>query len=207
MHGPMEAMDFCDRITSLIERQSKWSQATFGSDADRSPVGPLLHLAEEAKEAAEAPTDITEYADCFLLVLESIRRGGFTIMDLMTAAEEKQAVNMARKWEKPADELSPIHHEEDPTGQLGPGFCILEHIQLPPETQDGAKHTIRDLLQDIITEVDCACHEDKDTCWHCRAKGELNAIIGVIAADDPVLIDFVAPPAQCTTPGNFVRVV
>ena len=35
------------------DQQAEWSRATFGSDTERGPLGPLKHLEKEAKEAQE----------------------------------------------------------------------------------------------------------------------------------------------------------
>ena len=45
--------------------QAEWSQATFGTDAERGPIGPLKHLAKEVQEALEHLDDHMEYVDCF----------------------------------------------------------------------------------------------------------------------------------------------
>ncbi|MEO5927679.1 MAG: dATP/dGTP pyrophosphohydrolase domain-containing protein, partial [Patescibacteria group bacterium] len=81
---------------SLAEEQAEWSQRTFGTDAERGPTGPLEHLAEEACEAIQNPSDVTEYADCLLLVLDAARRARFCASALLAAACEKLAVNKQR---------------------------------------------------------------------------------------------------------------
>ena len=72
--------DFWDNAERLLEDQSKWSQATFGTDQERKPIGALKHLAKEAIEAVDAveADDRTaieeEFADCFLLLMDAARR-------------------------------------------------------------------------------------------------------------------------------------
>src|SRR5688500_7375797 len=61
-------------IHQLWLDQAEWSQATFGSDDERGPIGALKHLAKEAVEAQAAPDDEEEYADCLLLILDAARR-------------------------------------------------------------------------------------------------------------------------------------
>lgn len=86
---------------------AEWSQATFGTDTERGPIGPLKHLEKEAREAQESPTDPVEYADCFLLVLDAARRAGIKPMELMQHAERKLALNKTRTYPRPArDEIS-----------------------------------------------------------------------------------------------------
>ncbi len=107
------AIDFCDLLTDLLDDQAKWSQATFGTDAERGPLGPLKHLSKEALEAAERPTDIVEYADCFLLLADAIRRGGFTLPQVLQAAKAKMIINKdpsQRTWPKPTSPTEPVFH-------------------------------------------------------------------------------------------------
>lgn len=77
---------------------SQWSQATFGTDKERGPVGPLKHLAKEVAEAQEKPDDIYEYADMVFLVFDAARRAGFEFDQLTNAVEHKLQINRARKW-------------------------------------------------------------------------------------------------------------
>jgi hypothetical protein len=98
-----------DKLTDLIRDQSEWSQRTFGTDAERGPLGALRHLEKEAREAQESLADITEYADCLLLLLDASRRAGFKIMQVIEAAQEKMKVNKQRSWPKPTDD-NPVEH-------------------------------------------------------------------------------------------------
>jgi hypothetical protein len=101
-------------FTDLAENQSFWSQETFGSDDTRGPVGALLHLEKEAREAIEAFSSSgfeEEMADCFLLVLDAARRGKMNPMDLIKAAERKMIINEQRKWPMPVTDV-PVEHIE-----------------------------------------------------------------------------------------------
>lgn len=108
----MSFVKFVEDLSRLVMEQTEWSQKTFGSDQERGPIGPLKHLAKEAKEASAASTPdelIKELADCFLLLLDATRRGKFTMQDLIDAALEKMDVNRNRQWPAPkADE--PVEH-------------------------------------------------------------------------------------------------
>lgn len=107
--------DFVD----LIEDQAEWSQATFGTDEERGPLGAIKHLEKEAKEAQKAfeyytttqfPTtaDVvaaraefhTELADCLLLILDASRRAGLKPLDLIHAAKAKMKVNKTREYRR-----------------------------------------------------------------------------------------------------------
>lgn len=108
------AIDFCDRLEALMKDQAVWSQATFGTDEERGPEGPLKHLSKEALEAAEKPKDIVEQADCFLLQLDAIRRAGFTLEQVIIAAEQKMVINKERTWPKPTSPTEPVFHVKAP---------------------------------------------------------------------------------------------
>ena len=97
----------------LAGNQSTWSQKTFGTDAERGPLGALKHLEKEARECQQAvgTEEIRlELADCFLLLIDAGRRAGFSPMDLVEAALEKQRVNIQdRTWSAPIDG-EPVEH-------------------------------------------------------------------------------------------------
>lgn len=104
--------DFADRFSCLAADHAKWSQATFGADQERGPIGALKHLEKEAKEAYEAVGTQglpEELADCFLLILDASRRAGIKPLELVKLAQQKMQKNKARTWAKPvADE--PVEH-------------------------------------------------------------------------------------------------
>lgn len=110
------AVTFYEAFTDLMLEQGEWSQKTFGTDAERGPVGALKHLSKEALEAAQDPTNITEYADCLILLMDAIRRAGhnregFKWMDVLRAAKEKMKVNKARNWPAPTASDEPVEHD------------------------------------------------------------------------------------------------
>lgn len=96
-------------LNCLAEDQSAWSQAVFGSDSQRGPIGPLKHLAKEAVEAQDNPDDEFEYADCLLLILDAARRAGFSPLSLVKTARDKMVINKKRTWSKPTDD-NPVEH-------------------------------------------------------------------------------------------------
>jgi ParB/RepB/Spo0J family partition protein len=100
-------------IEAFWNEHAEWSQATFGSDAERGPSGPLKHLALEAKEALENPTDIFEYADCLMLVLDATRRAGFSLRGLLGAAESKLNTNKTRQWPTTSVGEPVLHSKEE----------------------------------------------------------------------------------------------
>ena len=96
-------------LSSLAQDQSEWSQATFGTDQERGPLGALRHLEKEAVETQAAPNDIEEYADCFLLILDAARRAGISPLQLIESAQRKMVINRQRTWPRPIDD-QPVEH-------------------------------------------------------------------------------------------------
>ena len=96
---------------------AEWSQATFGTDAERGAIGPLKHLEKEVREAQEA-LDPIEIADCLLLVFDAARRLGLTLDQLMDAAEWKLEVNKMRKWNRPTSDERALERYDSRPGAL-----------------------------------------------------------------------------------------
>ncbi len=96
-------------LATLSRDQADWSQATFGTDQERGPLGALRHLEQEALEAQAAPADSEEYADCFLLILDAARRAGISPLQLIEAAQRKMVINRQRTWPRPVDD-QPVEH-------------------------------------------------------------------------------------------------
>lgn len=104
-----EESELGQRLYALARDQADWSQATFGTDQDRGPLGALRHLEMEAREAQDSPTDAEEYADCFLLILDAARRAGISPGQLIEAAQRKMIINRQRTWPRPVDD-NPVEH-------------------------------------------------------------------------------------------------
>lgn len=120
----MNMVAFADKFSDLIQDQAEWSQAVFGTDKDRGPIGALKHLERESREAqaeAKKMADLAEgwshellkeeLADCLLLILDASRRAGVKPMQLVEAAQQKMVINKSRKWGKPVDD-EPVEHIE-----------------------------------------------------------------------------------------------
>lgn len=110
------------RVQKFWDEQGVWSQATFGTDQERGPLGALKHLEKEAKEAQSEIVSKTEYcqeyykeglkteiADCLFLTLDAARRSGMTLDDLLDTAFAKLEINKSRKWNKTTSD-SPVEH-------------------------------------------------------------------------------------------------
>lgn len=110
------------KIMALWYTQAEWSRRTFGSDNIRGPVGPLLHLRKEAKEAAVAASYgknnlLAELADCYLLLQDATRRAGYTFDELLEAAISKQQINMTQRTWPPIETMKndePVEHIKQP---------------------------------------------------------------------------------------------
>ena len=106
-------------LQEFWRQHSEWSQATFGSDLERGPIGPTKHLAKEVAEVLEhlesiepfsAEKLLEEFADCLFLLLDAVRRAKFTLPQLIKMAFVKLAKNKLRTWPKPSTNNEPIEH-------------------------------------------------------------------------------------------------
>lgn len=108
-------IDMGDAVHDLVTDLSRWSQATFGTDQERGPIGALKHLAKEAAEAVAAVQSgnrkdaEVELADCLILIYDAARRFGVKPMELHKLAYEKVQVNKQREWPKPTSD-EPVEH-------------------------------------------------------------------------------------------------
>lgn len=98
----------------------QWSDGQFG-EGQRNPAI-VHHLAKEVPELIQAferfhkdPSRENsdrvgfEFADCFMLLLDSASHFGLTAGNLLYYTDEKLKINKARKWGKP-DENGVIEH-------------------------------------------------------------------------------------------------
>ena len=95
-----------DRWQQLQDDIGVFTDKTFGQSTPRAKA---LHLSEEALEAAADPQDIIEWADCTILLLDGIRKAGYTTEDLFQAVLRKMEINRNRKW-GPVDENGVSRH-------------------------------------------------------------------------------------------------
>lgn len=98
------------RLDGLRAAHAAWSQAQFGAV---SAIGPAKHLAKEALEVAEAPHNVIEHADCWMLLWDMQRRAGISDEALADAIRVNLAVNMARDWPEPKEGEAREHVRED----------------------------------------------------------------------------------------------
>lgn len=121
-----------NELQTLMNDISEWSDATFG-DGQRNPAI-VYHLKKEVDELIDAlhksnalgadnsvgvgefkrqinKTEM-EFADCFMLLLDSAHHFGLSAEQLINLTREKLGVNKARKWGKP-DVNGVVEHIRD----------------------------------------------------------------------------------------------
>ncbi len=79
---------------------------TFGQSTITSK---LIHLREEIDEVEADPSDIIEWADCTILLLDGLRKAGYSTEDLHDAMLKKMEINRNRKWGE-MDEDGVVRH-------------------------------------------------------------------------------------------------
>ena len=93
----------------LIEEHGIWADATFPK---ATSMGALIHAQREIKEVMEELSEgdpngqlrlCTEYADVLFCVMDSSRREGLSVDDILQAGANKLAINKARKWKDNGD--------------------------------------------------------------------------------------------------------
>lgn len=109
------------QLQNLMNEISEWSDATFGN-GQRNPAI-VYHLKKELDElidcfhisAVDSPKNRMlrmEFADCFMLLLDSAHHACFSANDILEAVREKLEINKNREWDKP-DENGVVEHIED----------------------------------------------------------------------------------------------
>jgi len=110
-----EDFGYLSKTQRFWDEQAEWSRATFGSDTERGPLGPLKHLEKETEEARQSwikqdiPEAKVEIADCLFLTFDAARRAGMSLDDLLDTAFRKLEINKQREWQKPTND-GPVEH-------------------------------------------------------------------------------------------------
>lgn len=117
-------------LSELAADQGEWSQATFGSDEQKGPIGAMRHLAKECGEAEDWWKQLEsaasyndseamckyrkeigkEFADMLILWLDARRRAGFEVQEVVDYAIAKMAENKVRKWPAIRVGDDPVEH-------------------------------------------------------------------------------------------------
>ena len=94
----------------LLRDTGEWADINLPNE---DVVGKLTHLKEEVDEVLATPDDVEEWADCFMLLYDALRKQGLPFREVQTAMERKLEKNRLRVWE----ETSPgvYHHVKEVT--------------------------------------------------------------------------------------------
>ena len=98
-----------DRWQKLQDDIGVFTDRVFGHS---TPEAKAMHLAEEAHEAAADPQDMLEWADCTILLLDAVRKAGYSTEDLYQAVIRKMEINKNRTWGEP-DENGVVRHVKE----------------------------------------------------------------------------------------------
>jgi len=91
----------------LIEEHGQWADASFPKG---TAMGALIHAEREVKEVMKEVerggttfAGATEFADLIFCILDSARRQGYTLTEIINAGAHKLEINKARKWKDNGD--------------------------------------------------------------------------------------------------------
>ena len=103
-----------------LDRAREFSTKTFGPGLRTK--GDVDHIRKELIEIEEAPTDLEEWIDAWMLALDGAQRTGATTEQIVAQIQAKQAKNEGRKWPdwRTADRDKAIEHDRtfDPHGSV-----------------------------------------------------------------------------------------
>jgi hypothetical protein len=92
---------------TLISEHAEWAGATFPKGTAK---GALLHAHREIEEIIQdidngAPHSVIskEYADAIFCIMDSARRRGVSLDDILAAGHAKLQINKSRKWKDNGD--------------------------------------------------------------------------------------------------------
>jgi len=103
-----------NKLQELQNDIHQWADKTFGKE--RETISAAYHLKKEINELIESlesdrlDTDTPEeFADCFILILNTASKYGMTTHDLIRKSKWKMSKNKLRQWGKP-DENGVVEH-------------------------------------------------------------------------------------------------
>jgi hypothetical protein len=94
----------------LQDRIAEWSSKQF---PHQTPHSKITHLRSELDELDENPNDLMEFADCFMLLMDTARLSGYPMDDIYKAVDDKLAINKLRKWGTPDEHGVSYHVKEE----------------------------------------------------------------------------------------------
>lgn len=101
-HEELEALKSNEQLelANLFNDVSKTFKEIFPKSG---AVEHLIKLQHEAKEAENAPDDVTEYADCLLGILGASSKADISLEELIKVSFQKLQICKSRKWDLLAD--------------------------------------------------------------------------------------------------------
>jgi hypothetical protein len=101
---------FTTPLSTILFRQKEFSQTRFGDGADM--YGITAHIRQELIEIENAPDDLEERVDLFILSMELLWKSGRSMIDILSVIDYKQTKNESRKWPNKSDihPGEPINH-------------------------------------------------------------------------------------------------
>jgi hypothetical protein len=97
--------DLQDDIAAWTSIQFPW----------QTPHSKITHMQAELLELDDDPTDLVEFADCFMLLIDTAQLAGFTMSQVHAAVRDKLEVNRRREWGEPDEHGVSYHVEEAAT--------------------------------------------------------------------------------------------
>lgn len=97
-------------LWDIIARQRHFSSTRFGYSQDISGI--IEHIREELVEIEDAPDDLEERVDNFILAMELLWKSGRRLGDILAMISYKQTKNENREWPSKDEIVSgkPIKH-------------------------------------------------------------------------------------------------
>jgi len=82
-------------VSNFQQLHAAWAMKTFPEETLEEV---LDHLRVEINEAQDAPLDVIEWADCYMLLQYACYRSGHSMSEVRAAAREKHQINLKRNW-------------------------------------------------------------------------------------------------------------
>lgn len=121
-----------DVIQDFMDANFEWQNKIF---RDASPISCLKHLGKEVKETStgifheHSRHEVeTEFADCYILLLQAAKRYGMTFETLHQRAVDKMEINRARKWSEPNSD-GVVEHIRSGSGEDEKCVHPYDHVQ------------------------------------------------------------------------------
>lgn len=92
-----------ETLEQLFEKQRIFALRRFPNITAEACLKHLEREINEVRKETDRDKLGIEYVDCFMLLLDSLYRAGFSIDELKMYFKQKQAINDLRDWNKNSD--------------------------------------------------------------------------------------------------------